>query len=162
MTISGAPFPKWVFYFGVGILYGNNKLSRIRVSRILCIAILCLMLSIIETSYIDLYGHKVAGMKPSAMLFSSCIVLILLNPSARQMYLDRLSGSYLTRTLIWIGNVSFYIYLVHCLFMLFIGRVDFISSNWIFYWISTLLVTLVSAYILQKILPSKYHKFLGL
>ena len=65
------------------------------------------------------------------------------------------------RFIIWIGSLSFGIYLIHRYFVSFLAN-RLPTDSWLLQWTLALFLTTVLIQILRKLLPTKYYKSLGI
>ena len=133
-------------------LFNNSSL------RVLIISIFGFMLSVIDSHYLlDHYGKGV-GIKPSSFIYSSGMIFLMFSNKVENLI--RRTGA-IYRFIIWIGSLSFGIYLVHCYFIsFFVKRLPI--DSWLLQWSLALFLTVVFILILRKLLPTKYHKYLGI
>lgn len=121
-------------------------------------AMLGFILSVIESNYLlDHYGKGV-GIKPSSFIYSAGMVFLMFSNKMENL-LSRTGIIY--RFIIWIGSLSYGIYLIHCYFVNFIVNQLPIDS-WLLKWTLSLFLTTVFILILRRLLPTKYHKYLGI
>lgn len=159
MTISGAPFPKWLIYYAMGMIAASGRIPQIK-NRILILGFLTtIVLSIIETNLSIVYDHKVPGMKVTALLYSCLIILIIFQERLR-LYFNNIKMP--KKLIYWTGQKSFYIYLSHCVFIMLLGKLSFYPSDWIIRWILIYVLSASSALILEKLFPERLYKYIGL
>ena len=102
--------------------------------------------------------HVGDGQKPSSFVYSIGLVLMLFN--ARVEGIIR-SSNILYRSVLRIGEISFAVYLMHMYIVRFVlPHIDI--SNWFFRALFVLVATTALIFILQRLLPSRVHKYIGL
>ena len=108
------------------------------------ISILGFILSVIESDYLlDHYGKGV-GIKPSSYIYSAGMIFLMFSNKVENLI--RRTGA-IYRFIIWIGSLSFGIYLVHCYFIsFFVKRLPI--DSWLLQWAIVLFLTVVFILIL--------------
>jgi peptidoglycan/LPS O-acetylase OafA/YrhL len=105
-------FPTWLVFFVEGLYLKNNSI-KINVKKMaLFFVFVGILLSIAETyywygKYRD-FGNSITAVKLSSFFFSFFLVLYLLSSSKNQIN---------SKILVFLGNASFGIYLMHMLFL---------------------------------------------
>ena len=158
LILYAGPLPCWLMFFVLGVMIGHKPERNYSIILPMVIAILGFILSVIETDYLlDHYGKGV-GIKPSSFIYSAGMVFLMFSSKVENL-IKRTGAIY--RFMIWIGSLSFGIYLIHCYFISFFVRRLPIDS-WLLHWSLALSLTVVFILILRKLLPIKYHKYLGI
>lgn len=158
LIIYAGPLPCWLMFFVLGVLIGHKPERNYSVILPVVITIIGFLLSVMESIYLlDHYGKGV-GIKPSSFIYSAGMVFLMFSSKVENL-LSR--TGIMCRYIIWIGSLSFGIYLIHCYFVSFIVKRLPINS-WLLKWALSLFLTVVFILILRKLLPSKYHKYLGI
>lgn len=158
LILYAGPLPCWLMFFVLGVMIGHKPERNYSIILPLVITILGFMLSVIESDYLlDHYGKGV-GIKPSSFIYSAGIVFLMF--SSKLENLIRRTGAFY-RFMIWIGSLSFGIYLIHCYFIsFFVKRLPI--DSWLLQWSIALSLTVVFILMIRKIVPTKYHKYLGI
>ena len=158
LILYAGPLPCWLMFFVLGVMIGHKPERNYSIILPMVITILGFILSVIETDYLlDHYGKGV-GIKPSSFIYSAGMVFLMF--SSKLENLIRRTGAFY-RFMIWIGSLSFGIYLIHCYFIsFFVKRLPI--DCWLLQWSLALFLTVVFILILRKLLPTKYHKYLGI
>ena len=158
LILYAGPLPCWLMFFVLGVMIGHKPERNYSIILPMVIAILGFILSVIETDYLlDHYGKGV-GIKPSSFIYSAGMIFLMFSNKVENLI--RRTGA-IYRFIIWIGSLSFGIYLIHCYFISFCVRRLPIDS-WLLQWSLALFLTVVFILILRKLLPTKYHKYLGI
>lgn len=158
LILNGGPLPCWLMFFVLGVVIGHKPERHYSIILPIVITILGFILSVIESEYLlDHYGKGV-GIKPSSFIYSAGMIFLMF--SNKMENLIRRTGAFY-RFMIWIGSLSFGIYLIHCYFISFCVRRLPIDS-WLLQWSLALFLTVVFILILRKLFPTKYHKYLGI
>ena len=158
LILYAGPLPCWLMFFVLGVMIGHKLERNYSIILPMVIAILGFILSVIETDYLlDHYGKGV-GIKPSSFIYSAGMIFLMFSNKVENLI--RRTGA-IYRFIIWIGSLSFGIYLVHCYFIsFFVKRLPI--DSWLLQWSLALFLTVVFILILRKLLPTKYHKYLGI
>ena len=158
LMLYAGPLPCWLMFFVLGVMIGHKPERNYSIILPMVIAILGFILSVIETDYLlDHYGKGV-GIKPSSFIYSAGMIFLMFSNKVENLI--RRTGA-IYRFIIWIGSLSFGIYLVHCYFIsFFVKRLPI--DSWLLQWSLALFLTVVFILILRKLLPTKYHKYLGI
>lgn len=158
LILYAGPLPCWLMFFVLGVMIGHKPERNYSIILPMVIAILGFILSVIETYYLlDHYGKGV-GIKPSSFIYSAGMIFLMFSNKVENLI--RRTGA-IYRFIIWIGSLSFGIYLVHCYFIsFFVKRLPI--DSWLLQWSLALFLTVVFILILRKLLPTKYHKYLGI
>ena len=158
LILYAGPLPCWLMFFVLGVMIGHKPERNYSIILPMVIAILGFILSVIETDYLlDHYGKGV-GIKPSSFIYSAGMIFLMFSNKVENLI--RRTGA-IYRFIIWIGSLSFGIYLVHCYFIsFFVKRLPI--DSWLLQWSLALFLTVVFILILRKLLPTKYNKYLGI
>ena len=158
LILYAGPLPCWLMFFVLGVMIGHKPERNYSIILPMFIAILGFILSVIGTDYLlDHYGKGV-GIKPSSFIYSAGMIFLMFSNKVENLI--RRTGA-IYRFIIWIGSLSFGIYLVHCYFIsFFVKRLPI--DSWLLQWSLALFLTVVFILILRKLLPTKYHKYLGI
>ena len=158
LILYAGPLPCWLMFFVLGVMIGHKPERNYSIILPMVIAILGFILSVIETDYLlDHYGKGV-GIKLSSFIYSAGMIFLMFSNKVENLI--RRTGA-IYRFIIWIGSLSFGIYLVHCYFIsFFVKRLPI--DSWLLQWSLALFLTVVFILILRKLLPTKYHKYLGI
>ena len=158
LILYAGPLPCWLMFFVLGVMIGHKPERNYSIILPMVITILGFILSVIETDYLlDHYGKGI-GIKPSSFIYSAGMIFLMFSNKVENLI--RRTGA-IYRFIIWIGSLSFGIYLVHCYFIsFFVKRLPI--DSWLLQWSLALFLTVVFILILRKLLPTKYHKYLGI
>ena len=158
LILYAGPLPCWLMFFVLGVVIGHKPERNYSIILPIVITILGLMLSVIESDYLlDHYGKGV-GIKPSSFIYSAGMIFLMFSNKVESLI--RRTGV-IYKFIIWIGSLSFSIYLIHCYFVNYLVKRLPIDS-WLLQWAIALLLTVAFILILRKLLPTKYHKYLGI
>lgn len=158
LILYAGPLPCWLMFFVLGVMIGHKPERNYSIILPMVISILGFILSVIESDYLlDHYGKGV-GIKPSSFIYSAGMIFLMFSNKVEKL-VSRTGIIY--RLFIWIGSLSFSIYLIHRYFVSFLAKRLTIDS-WLLQWSIALSLTVVFILVLRKLLPTKYHKYLGI
>lgn len=150
--------PCWLMFFVIGVLVGRNPERQYPIVLPITITLIGISLSVIESNYLIAHFGKGVGIKPSSFIYSAGMILLLFSRKTENLLTH---AGFLYQCLIWIGSLSFGIYLIHCYFISFcVSRLPI--DSWLLQWFIALFLTVVFILILRKLFPTKYHKYLGI
>lgn len=151
--VKGGSFPIWLVFFVVGIYLGNRK------ERTYCLWpwLLCLVggliLSFLETKWVYPLHHIGYGIKPSSHVYSLAVIILLFSEKVQSLFA---ADNWIVKTFVYLGRISFGVYLVHCFFIMFI--IHFIHLNWASLTVGTLALTIAFIYVTQRLVPAIARK----
>ena len=158
LILYAGPLPCWLMFFVLGVMIGHKPERNYSIILPIVISILGFILSVIESDYLlDHYGKGV-GIKPSSFIYSTGMIFLMFS-NKMEKFLSQTGFIY--KFIIWIGSLSFSIYLIHCYFVSYLVKRLPIDS-WLLQWAIALFLTVAFILILRKLLPTKYHKYLGI
>ena len=158
LILYAGPLPCWLMFFVLGVMIGHKPERNYSIILPMVISILGFILSVIESDYLlDHYGKGV-GIKPSSYIYSAGMIFLMFSNKVEKL-VSRTGIIY--RLFIWIGSLSFSIYLIHRYFVSFLAKRLTIDS-WLLQWSLALFLTVVFILIIRKLLPTKFHKYLGI
>ena len=165
LIVYAGPFPVWIVFFVLGIYIGKKGKVSIPRNKLLILTLVGLSLSIAET-YMNINlanSFTGLGIKLGAFIYSFFLIMYLFT------YKDtNNSESPLWKLAVYIGKISFGIYLTHIYFLSFLIRPAVNSLSISNYFINqflliglTLLSCLIFIYFTSKINKSIAVKYLG-
>lgn len=158
LILYAGPLPCWLMFFVLGVMIGHKPERNYSIILPMVITILGFILSVIESDYLLDHFGKGVGIKPSSFIYSAGMIFLMFSNKVENLI--RQTGA-IYRFIIWIGSISFGIYLIHCYFIsFFVKRLPI--DSWLLHWSLTLSLTVVLILILRKLLPTKYQKYLGI
>ena len=158
LILYAGPFWVWIIFFYQGIYMGNSK-RKYPIYTLIILLILTFILQLLESYYLYSNNHHAFGIKATAFIYSSIVLLILFSKQAQDFYESR---KYMIFSIIeYIGKKSFGIYLIHCYIIRF--AYGFIYSlNWGIKCLLTVVLSIVVIELIKLILPNKIcSKYLG-
>ena len=152
------PLPCWLMFFVIGVLVGRYPERQYPIVLPITITLIGISLSVIESNYLIAHFGNGDGIKPSTYIYSAGMILLLFSRKTENLLTN---AGILYRCLIWIGSLSFGIYLIHCHIIGFVVKKMAIDS-WSLKWGLTLLLTILFILVSKNILPLKFHKYFGI
>lgn len=119
---KGGLFPVWLLFFVMGVYLGNRKERAYRLWPWLFVMGIGLFLSFLETKWLYPLYHMGYGIKASAHLYSLAVIMVLFSEKTQRKFT---SFGLWFRLLVWLGQISFGIYLIHCFFIMVLSRLPF-------------------------------------
>lgn len=156
LILYAGPFPMWLVFFVMGCYLRKEKRNYS-----LCLPMIMVLLGIVlsyaETYYWNTNYDGGFGIKCSAYIYSMAAIMVLFSARVEQAYQRNL----VTKSIEYIGNISFSIYLYHIFMVMCLGTLHIAEKPWIIRWTVCLAITIAVIEILKRIFPQKYHWLLG-
>ena len=157
---SGSPFPVWMIFYVMGVLKAQGKKLPFQNLNPLRYAILAILLCCIHIYVIHrISGSIVHGIKLSAHIYSYFIIMWLFTDKAR-MYYNKIQDKALGRLIVYIGRVSFFMYLTHCL-IIFTFSHFYIPEFWSLRWLLCIVLSTIMAYVCDNVCPVRVKRYVG-
>lgn len=158
LIVYGGPLPCWAMFFVLGVALGKNTTRNYSLLWPALFTVMAFVASVVSAEYlVETYG-KGFGIKPTSFIYSAGLILLLFNRKTEN-FLSR--NNFLFKAIVWIGSISFGIYLMH-LFVLSAIVARLPISSWGLRATLTLLLTALLIVVMQKVLPKRIHKYLGI
>lgn len=157
LLVYGAPFPVYGFFFVLGV-WLSQRPRRYRLLPLFVGLLLSVGLAMAETWWQYSFHGKGAGIKISAYLYSTFVVLILFSKRFEEAYTGRSLAARLVQR---VGEVSFGVYLTHCYFIValrFLPPID----NWTLRWLIVTVATMAFILVARRVAPRFSVQTLGL
>ena len=157
-------FPYWIAFYFVGVYFSRHDRTY-SITIVAIIMVLAAFMQVLPVAYarangnvgwgeiLTTYTHSV-----TAWIYEICIVLFLLSERVEQCY-SRYRKYLLT--IEKVGVHSFGIYLIHVYWQLFLEKFFHVDS-WILRWVVMTTLSIVTVYLLAKLLPPKAWKLFGI
>lgn len=159
MVASGSPFPVWLIFFALGVSAAQGTITKISVKRLVLFSlgsiILCFAECLLTHEYFGSWNH---GIKPTSHLYSFFVILLIFQSNSKLLY-EKIQSTHIDNVICYVGRVSFFIYLTHMLVLRYGSKI--LPSVWIVQWFSIVILSVVFAYVVDKITPDKYKKYIG-
>ena len=151
ITILGYA-PLWVGFFILGIYLSRHSTREYDIKSLFILLLSALCISVIETNLWSSAMGEHYGYKFSSFIFS--YILILFSKKA-EVFFGEVKGLLCGR-IIFVGKISFGIYLLHYLLIPFLQ-----FGGWAVNWTMVLLVTMLAIVIIKSLFPAFAKKYLG-
>lgn len=150
-------FPLWIVFFIMGVSLAENK-REYKLSWLVVLLVMSLALQYVESYCLNISGNSGFGIKPSSFLFSAILIMILFSNQLESYWKPK---GFIAKVFTWLGELSFGIYLTHCLVLLLVTRIPY-NHIWIIDWFLVLSLDVVFLLLLRKLIPVGLYKYLGL
>ena len=149
--------PLWIVFFTMGVSLAENK-REYKLSWLVVLLVVSLALQYVESYCLNISGNSGFGIKPSSFLFSAILILVLFSSKVETKWKPI---GIVAKIFTWLGELSFGIYLTHCLVILMVSKIPY-NHLWILDWTLTLVLDVAFIIILKKIIPDKCYKYIGI
>lgn len=158
LFIYAGAFPIWIFFFAFGCYLSYNETKGTIFSAFLLV--LTLGLSIAESYWLETYYTAGTGIKLSVFMLSGVIIYILFSDKFQSKYNQ--CHSWMACLFNKIGRLSFTIYLCHVYVINFLNSQNALTHNWYVNWTIITIISVALVWLIDKILPKKIGKYIGL
>jgi surface polysaccharide O-acyltransferase-like enzyme len=154
LILYAGPFTTWFVFYMLGVYYSDKEIvfSLRNIILFVCIGF---VLECLETYWLLQNYDSGFGIKLSSFIFSFGIILLVLHPKTQSLIKIRY-----TSLIVYIGKISFGIYLTHC-YIITLLKVILPFESWILSWLLVVLITMIIIMLSRKILPSWINRYLG-
>lgn len=147
--VKGGPFPVWLVFFVAGVYLGNMKERIYRLWPWFIVFVIGLFLSFLETKWLYPLHHVGYGIKPSSHVYSLAVIMVLFSEKIQKMFT---SYNLFFRVFVWLGRISFGVYLIHCFFIIVLGCLPF-HLDWFSQTFVVLALSSCFIYAVQRVMP---------
>jgi surface polysaccharide O-acyltransferase-like enzyme len=119
LILYAGPFPVWIVFFVLGIYMGKRDKLSVSTKLLFIFALAGLLISIAET-YLHIYisgSFQGLGIKLGAFIYSFTVILFLFS-----MQTNKSLNSLVWRFMVYLGRISFGVYLTHIFFLSYLAR----------------------------------------
>lgn len=157
---SAGVFPVWMIFYVMGVLKAQGIELPFQNKRPLRYAILAIIFCCVHIYLLYRIGGTVTpGIKFSAHIYSYFIIMWLFTDKARMFY-NKIQNKTLGRFMVYIGRVSFFMYLTHCLVLFTFSHLH-IPNFWSLRWILCIVLSMFMAYVFDKKCPARMKRYVG-
>lgn len=147
----------WLIFFAIGIWLKKNDIN-ISCVWLCMFIVVTFILQMLEFKYFHETFGGGFGYKPSSILFSTAIVLLILHPKLRQTFVHKIRPQNIVSI---IGLYSFGIYLIHRYIISIIIISTIKDYIWYIQWLIILASSTLIVYAGHKLLPKSLRKVIG-
>ena len=104
-------------------------------------------------------GSMVYGIKLSSHIYSFFLVIWLFSDQAKTYY-NRIQNKVIGRMGVYVGRVSFFMYLTHCL-ILFSFSYLHLPNIWYLRWLLCIILSTFMVYVCDRMCPVNLKKYVG-
>ncbi len=148
-------FPVWFVFYMLGVYYSRKERGYSLLS-VSIVVIFGLILEFVETYYLNTRFSGGVGIKLSSFIYSYGIILLVLHPRIEASFCKNKLSSFI----VYIGKISFAIYLSHCYIISIVIRVVTFES-WLMKFFVVSLLTIIIITLARRILPNKIKHYIG-
>ena len=163
LILYAGGFWMWSVFFVLGFYLGKNK-CNIPAKMLILFALFSFALCCVESLYLNAPSSlEGVGQKPSPMLFSFFVILILLSEQVK-IFFEKIH-SRIFDFLVKIGFYSFGIYLIHCYILMFVKfsvkkcLQMFSEQNSFIQWTCLIIATLFISFSILRICKRLFPRF---
>ena len=156
----GAPFPFMLCYYALGGYLKKTSFS-FNIKKILSVTVICFILAYLEHIYlIDKYQYF-SALRPINRVFCFVVIILLFTDTIRRFF-EKYSDNIWIRSITYIGQISFGIYLTHILcIQIFRMILPELNQFWFVQWAAVLVVDALAISMIKKAKPMKVLPLLG-
>lgn len=157
---SAGIFPVWMIFYVMGVLKAQGFEIPLQNKHPLRYSILAIFLCCVHIYLLYRIGGTVTpGIKLSAHIYSYFIIMWLFTDKARKCY-NKIQNKALGRLFVYIGRVSFFMYLTHCLVLFTFSHLH-IPDFWSLRWLLGIVLSTLMAYVCDKKCPARMRRYVG-
>lgn len=157
---SAGIFPVWMIFYVMGVLQVQGIKLPLQNKYPLHYAMLAILLCCVHIYLLHrMNGNVVHGIKLSAHIYSYFIIMWLFTDKARTYY-NKIQNKALGRLVVYIGRVSFFMYLTHCLVIFTFFHLH-IPDFWSLRWLLCIVLSTLMAYVCDKKCPARMRRYVG-
>ena len=150
------PFVMWIAYPAIGYYLGKNG-RNYKIAIWLVLMVLSLLACMIESKWLySFHGEGLGVTKLSSLCFSLCAILVLFSENTQHFFNPY---NWIYKTIVYVGEVSFGIYLIHKYFLDFLIE-PFVEDTLLRAFL-TLLSSIALIAIVKKIIPLGLSRTIG-
>lgn len=156
LIVYAGPFALWIIFYMFGIWFSAHS-RNYSLWPAWIVTVIGFVSSVIESKYyLPVHGSGL-GIKLSSFIFSAGVIILLFSESAEKLF----RKNYISRGVIYIGEISFGIYLLHIYVCTVLIRLCPMQI-WIINWVLTLTITILLIMVVKRIIPQRFAtRYLG-
>lgn len=156
LIVYAGPFALWIIFYMFGIWFSTHS-RNYSLWPAWIVIVIGFVSSVIESKYyLPIHGSGL-GIKLSSFIFSAGVIILLLSESMEKFF----HKNYISRGVIYVGEISFGIYLLHMYVRTVLTRLC-PTQIWIINWVLTLTITVLLIMVVKRIIPQRFAtKYLG-
>ncbi len=148
LVLYAGPFVLWIIFFMMGIWYSSHS-RKYSLTPAIFVTTIGFIASVIESRYYLSISGSGMGIKFSSFIFSSGIIMLLFSEKVEKLFVE----NWITRFILFTGEVSFGVYLIHMYVRRAVGYLHI--NSWVIDWGLTLAITLLIIVAVKRCLSKK-------
>lgn len=159
LIVYAGALPCWIMFFVLGVVLGIRKRRECFLWIALSITIVGFTVSVVSSRYLyDVY-HGGYGIKPSSFVYAFGAILFLFDKRVETLVSNH--RNMIFRSMVWLGKISFAVYLIHIYMVNFVVN-RFTIDSWFLRTVFALVLTVLFIVILKRLIPERLHKYIGI
>lgn len=159
LIVYAGVLPCWIMFFVLGVVLGIRKRREYSLWIALSITIVGFTVSVISSRYLFEAYHGGYGIKPSSFIYAFGAILFLFNKRVETLVSSHYNMFF--RSMVWLGKISFAVYLIHIYMINFVVN-RFTIDSWFLRTFFALVLTVLFIVILKRLIPERLHKYVGI
>lgn len=158
LIVYAGPFPLWILFFFIG-MYLSSRSRDYGITFPTLLAVAGMILQFLEFAFWAKQGQSALGIKLSSFIFSLGVILLVFSRRTELSYRE----NFITRSFVYIGGISFGIYLIHCFNILIVSKLPppIPTASWFLSWAMVLAMSVAIIWLTKLICPRFAKKYLG-
>lgn len=156
LTIYAGPFTTWIVFFYMGVILSHSDRAY-TINRYIPLLAMSIVFMMVEAFLLVRNSRGGVGLKTSVYIYSILVILILFSKKVETSFNEK---KYINKAIIYIGKISFGIYLIHCIVLNILGRFVTIDE-WFTKWCMTTTISVLIIMVSRKCLPDTINKYIG-
>ncbi len=159
LVVYAGVLPCWIMFFFLGVVLGIRKRREYFLWIPLSIAVVGFMISVVSSRYLYEAYHGGYGVKPSSFIYAFGVILFLFDKKVETLVSSH--RNMILRSMVWLGKISFAVYLIHIYMVNFVVN-RFTIDSWFLRTVFALVLTVLFIVILKRLIPERLHKYIGI
>lgn len=149
----------WLWFFVIGCKLSQSDRQYSLLIPIV-VSVIGIIASFFEARFLMENYDGGAGIKPTSFVFSAGVCYLLLSARMEKIY-DSINCK-IANVIEYLGKNSFVLYLLHIHVVKYTHRMLETTQSWIAYFLVVLILSIVIIELIKKIVPSKFHRYIGI
>ena len=149
----------WLWFFVIGCKLSQSDRQYSLLIPIV-VSVIGIIASFFEARFLMENYDGGAGIKPTSFVFSAGVCYLLFSARMEKIY-DSINCK-IANVIEYLGKNSFVLYLLHIHVVKYTHRMLETTQSWIAYFLVVLILSIVIIELIKKIVPSKFHRYIGI